>query len=304
MLTTHKYKSLAWVDAESPNNKEVKKIMQEYGIHPIVGEELLSPTLKPRLDVYDNYIYLILHFPAIRHTHSNEKNQEIDFIISKNFLITTRYDTVDALHKFSSEFETSSIIDKSTVTKHAGFIFYFMIKKLYKSIGHELEYIESSLKKIEEKVFKGKERQMVKALSDVNRNLIDMKQTIQHHGEILRELQEVGKKYFSAGFVGRLREIYDDYRRVMHTIEDHQEFLHELRETNDSLLSTKQNEVMKVLTIMAFITFPLSLVASIFGMNTTYLPIVGLKGDFWMVVGIMIVLMFVMFIFFKHKKWL
>ena len=77
-----------------------------------------------------------------------------------------------------------------------------------------------------------------------------------------------------------------------------------LRETNNSLLTTKQNEVMKVFTIMAFVIFPLSLVAGIFGMNTAYIPIVGLPGDFWMVMGIMVVLGVLFLSFFMYKKWL
>jgi len=304
MLTKHKYKNLTWLDLESPTSDEIKEIMQKYNVHPLVGEELFSPTLKPRVDVYDNYIYLILHFPAIHHTRSNEKNQEIDFILGKNFLITTRYDSVESLRNFSSEFETSALIEKSAVTKHAGFIFYYMMKKLYQSVSDEIEYIEGSLSKIEDNIFSGKERQMVQALSRVSRNLLDIKQTLQHQGEVLKELREVGKKIFSPAFVARFGEIHGDYRRVMHLVEDQREFIDDLRETNDSLLSTKQNEVMKFLTIMAFVTFPLSLIAGIFGMNTEVLPIVGTPGDFWIIILIMALMTLGMFFYFKHKKWL
>ena len=78
----------------------------------------------------------------------------------------------------------------------------------------------------------------------------------------------------------------------------------ELREINNSLVSTKQNEVMKILTIMAFVTFPLSLLASIFGMNTVYLPIVGHSLDFWIIIGIMAGATICFFAFFKHNRWL
>jgi len=304
MLTKRTYNKLIWIDLVSPSSEEVKEIMQKYNVHPLVGEELLSPTLKPRLDVYDNFLYLILHFPAIRHTHSNEKNQEVDFIIGKNVLITTRYDAVDSLHEFATEFETSAIIDKANVTRHAGFVFLYMMRFLYRSVSQELEYIENTLGKIEENIFLGKEKQMVRALSNANRSLLDIKQTIQHHGEHLSELHDVSKKFFTPNFAGQLKEIQTEYQHVVTVINDHQEFLKELRETNDSLLSTKQNEVMKVLTIMAFVTFPLTLIAGIFGMNTHYLPLVGRTGDFWVVMGIMALLAGLFFWFFKHKKWL
>jgi len=80
--------------------------------------------------------------------------------------------------------------------------------------------------------------------------------------------------------------------------------LSELRETNNTLLSTKQNEVMKIFTILAFVTFPLSLFASIYGMNTKYIPLVGMKNDFWIVIGMMAFATILMFIYFKYKKWI
>jgi magnesium transporter len=95
-----------------------------------------------------------------------------------------------------------------------------------------------------------------------------------------------------------------EYYRIKNSVVTHYDSLHELRETNNSLLSTKQNEVMKILTIMAFITFPLSLFASIFGMNTVYLPIVGNQYDFWIITGGMVIATVAFFTFFKKKKWL
>lgn len=304
MLTTHTYKKLVWVDLVSPTKDEIKTVMQQCGIHPRVAEELLSPTALPRLDVYDNYLYVILHFPTITFTGSNRSNQEVDFVIGKNVLVTVRYDSIDTLEQFSQELEMDAVLDPSIASKHGGFMFYYMLRKLYRSLANELEYLEGRLEKIEEYIFKGEERQMVEAISRVNRNLLDIKQAIEHHEEVLRELREAGKKLFGTPFTNRLDDIYHEYRRTTRQISNLRDFLSDLRATNDSLLSTKQNEVMKVLTIMAFITFPLSLVASVFGMNTGYLPFADSSGDFWIVIGIMVVLTAVFFWFFKYKKWL
>ena len=92
--------------------------------------------------------------------------------------------------------------------------------------------------------------------------------------------------------------------RVYNMIRNHLDMLAELRETNNSLVYTKQNEAMKVLTIMAFITFPLSLLAGIFGMNTTATPLIGSRHDFWIIISIMITATVAFFGFFKYKKWL
>ena len=304
MLTKYTHKNVTWIDLESPTKEEVHKIMEEYSIHPTVAEELLMPTLKPKVDLHDNFIYLILHFPAFRHTHNNQQNQEVDFIIGKDFIITTRYDTIDPLHKFSKVFEVDSILDKSDIGTHAGFVFFFMIKKLYKALEHELEYIHDALETIEEDIFEGREKEMVVSLSIVSRDLLNLKQALSPHKDVLNSFEEVGLKFFGKDFTHQIRSIGSEYYKINNIIHTHSDSLKELRQTNDSLLTTKQNEVMKVLTIMAFVTFPLSLIASIFGMNTSTLPIVGGPNDFWIIMIIMVSFTVIMFTFFKYKKWL
>ncbi|MEK7590036.1 MAG: CorA family divalent cation transporter [Patescibacteria group bacterium] len=304
MLTKYTHKNITWIDLESPTKEEVRKVMEEYSIHPTVAEELLLPTMKPRVDMHDNFIYLILHFPAFKHTHKHQQNQEIDFIVGKNFIVTTRYDTIDPLHKFSKVFEANSILDKSDIGTHAGFVFFFMIKKLYKSLEHELEYINDALETIEEDIFKGREKEMVVSLSIVSRDLLNFKQAMRTHEEVLNSFDEISTEFFGKNFTHHSKSIISEYYRVNSLIGSHSDSLGELRQTNDSLLSAKQNEVMKTLTIMALVTFPFSLIATIFGMNTKFLPLVGLPNDFWIVIGIMFTLTSIMFIFFKSKKML
>ena len=305
MITRYQHKNVTWVDLESPTSDEVREIMRKYHIHPIVAEELLHPTLKPRVEFYENnFIYLILHFPAFKHTHATQQNQEVDFIIGHNFIITTHYDTIDPLHKFSKVFEVDSILDKSGIGNHAGYIIYFMIKKLYGALEHELEYITDALKEIEDQVLKGREKEMVIELSGISRDLLSFKQAVSPHGDVLASFDPAGRQFFGNNFQHYLKNIVSEYYRVQNGIEANLDSLRELRETNNSLLSTKQNEIMKVLTIMAFITFPLSLIASIFGMNTRFLPIVGLPYDFWIIIGIMTVALISFFTFFKYRHWL
>lgn len=304
MITRYTYKDLVWLDVESPSQEEVRQIMQEFDIDPLIAEELLVPTLKSKVDLYKDFVYLILHFPAIKHTYTTSPNQEIDFIIGKKFIITGRYDTIDPMHKFSKVFEVNSIIDKSDMGEHAGMIFFYMIRKLYRALLHELEYIRTELENTEEKMFKQKEVEVVKDLSEISRMLLNFEKMTSAHADILSSFDVAGKKLFGDEFSYHLRAISSEYYKVKHAIDSEREFLRELRETNNSLLSTKQNEAMKTLTIMAFMTFPLSLVAAIMGMNTEYLPIVGLPYDFWIVMGIIGSMAIAMLVYFKHKNWI
>ena len=304
MISRYTHKKITWVDIESPDKEEVRTVMDEFRIHPIIADELLTPTLRPKVDVYENCIYLIFHFPTIIHQHNGHTEQEVDFVVGKNFIITTHYDLVDPLHDFSKVFEVNSILDKSNISEHAGFLFYYLMRELYKNLMEELDTVTEILENIEKEIFNGNEAKMVKVISDTARDLLNFKQAIRHHKEVLESFELAGEKFFGSDFLYYLRAITGEYYRINSLLDGNKETLDELRNTNDSLLTTKTNEIMKNLTILAFITFPLSLIAAIFGMNTIYMPIVGEPFDFLIIVGIMVAATVGMFIWFKNKKWI
>jgi Mg2+ and Co2+ transporter CorA len=131
MIKEYKHKNVTWIDLENPTQEEVRNLSIKYEIDSLTANELLTPTIRPRVDYHSNYIYLILHFPN-GHNDSNgfnKKIEEVDFIIGQNFIITTRYTNIDAILEFSKIFEVESILDKGNMTEHAGYIFYYMIQK-------------------------------------------------------------------------------------------------------------------------------------------------------------------------------
>ncbi len=304
MINRYTHKGLAWIDLESPSKEEIHALVEEFSLHPLVADELISPTMRPKVDIHPNSIFLILHFPAFRHTHTTDIRQEVDFVIGKNFLITVHYDAIDAIHKFSKEFEVSTILDKHNLGDHAGFLFYYLVKKLYRSQEHELEHIEDRIKNAESKIFKGEEYKMVAVLSRINRDLLDFKQALRTHKDILKSLETVGGKFFGSEFEYYLQSISGEYYKVANTLDGHKETLIDLRDTNDSLLTNKTTSTMKTLTMVSFATFPLMLISSIFGMNAQHMPIIGASFDFWVILALMVLTFFLTVSYFIYKKWI
>lgn len=303
MLTRHEQNGVTWVDMLAPTPAETRRVMEEFSIPPSVAEELLVPTTKPRVEFHPGFVYAILHFPALRHSHKSIE-QEIDFIVGEKWIITTHYDTVDHLTDFSKIFEVHTILGNTIVGTHAGFLFFFLMKRLYKAVDHEIDFVRSDLTHIDEHLFEGREVQMVERLSRAARDLLNLRQTIEPHRETLQTLERDGGKFFGEDFSPYLRGLANEYYRVHNHIMRSTEVLHELRETNNSLLSTKEGETMRVLTIMALLTFPLALLVSIFGIETEHNPIRGLPFDFWIIVGIVVGVGCGMLWYFKKRKWL
>ena len=304
MISRYIYKDLVWVDVQSPTQEEVRALMEEFSIHPLAADELLTPTLRSKVDFYPNFIYLILHFPTISHKHDGGHDQEIDFIVGKNFLITTHYDLIDPLHEFSKVFEVNSILEKSNIGNHAGFILFYIMRELYKMLDQELDHINHDFGDIEAKIFSGKERDMVNAISHLNRDLLNFKQILRPHKEVLESFEIAGTKFFGEDFSYYLHTIIGEYYKISNILDGHRETLLELRDTNDSLLTTKTNDIMKTLTVTAFIILPLTFIGQVFGMSVT-IPFVDNTNAFWLILATMVVIGVCLFSYFKFfKKWM
>src|SRR3989344_3536975 len=300
MINTYTHNDITWIDLESPNKDEIRSIVERYNIHPLVANELLVPTQHPKVDLYGDFVYLVLHFPAISHQHGNRNRQEIDFILSEKLLITTHYDLIDPLHEFSKVFEVSSLLDKSTMGKHAGFIFFFIIRELYKDLARQLDTIEATLHHIESNIFSGREQQMVEKISKMNHDLLTFKQSIRFHKGIWESFEIAGMKLFGNDFFYYLRSISGEDYKIASILEGHKDTLLDLRDTNDSLLTTKTNSIMQALTVMAFLVLPPSLVTGLFNMQVPGLPEVG----FWQVIMVMGIIVVSLFFIFKWKRWI
>ena len=267
MINKYEFRDEKWIDIDHGTAEEIHEIMDTYSIHPFVAKELTSKTPKPRLELHDTYIYCILHFPAWKHTHAkDEKSQEVDFIIGKKVLITARYDTIDALHKLGKDLEVEEVLKKGgnmdKISSHA--IFITMLRELYVSLFEELEYIEDRTDVITSKIFKGKEKKMVIEISEVTRTLIDFKKVTDLHHEILEALKKEGQKVFGEEFANEMELVISEYLKINTTIRSNLDMLRELRETNNSLLTSKQNETVKTFTIIGSILLVINLIVTVF----------------------------------------
>jgi magnesium transporter len=304
MVKKYTHKTITWIDVESPTIDEIRSLMEEYSIDPVVAKELQLPSYKEKIVLHKEYLYMVMHFPALRRSKSEGSDQEVDFIVGKSFIITTRYESIDALEKFAKLFEVNSILDKGIMEDHAGYVLYYIIKELYKSVSDELYGINDRMKKIEKEIFDGKEKAMVLEISRTNRDMINLDHALRSHKGVLDSLEEVSSQIFDEAFQSNCTKISNDYYKVEDMLSNSIDFLKELRDTNDSLLSAKQNETMKILTVITFLALPFAIITGLFQMNTSSTPLIGQVHDWQIIVGMEIIAVILFVIFAKMKKWL
>ena len=304
MIKKYTHKTITWVDVENPTPDEIRALMDEYSIDPNVARELQLPSYKEKIVLHKKYLYMVIRFPVLRHSNNGNGDQEIDFIVGKNFIITTRYEAIDALEKFTKLFEVNAILERGIMEDHAGYVLYYIIKELYKSVSDELDSISDSLKKIEKEIFGGREKEMVFELSMTNRDLINIDHALRTHKDLLDSLEKVAVEAFDPAFHENTVKINNDYSRVENILLDNIDFLKELRETNDSLLATKQNETMKILTVITFLVMPFTIITGFFQMSVSYIPLSNIRYIWFVIIGTEITVAVILYIMAKVKRWL
>ena len=179
-----------------------------------------------------------------------------------------------------------------------------LLTSMYSGLDTKIDYLTSKIQSIENEIFHDQEKELLYEISAVSRRLITFQQTVKAHETALENLKDAMIIAFGKSHTGSIENIQLTYTHLLRRIVGLTHTLQDLRETNNALLTTKQNEVMKILTILAFITFPLTLFTSLFGMNTIATPLVGTANDFWYIVGIMFLVSIGFFGYFKYKKWM
>lgn len=294
---------LLWLALKNPTTEEVQEVMGETSFPPALMSDLTMPVPKSTAVAHDGAIKLTMDFPVVKRIDVDHP-YEVKFLIAKHTLITVQYEEMEAIDRFKKEFEVISTLHKTSKHTTAGHLFMGLMHELYAACAAKLDYVESKLADIESKIFEENEKQMVVEIALVSKKLIAFRHILRTHDDIFKDAGPLFAEQYKNTFAHELEVIHDTYLTLLRRSNTLFETLTALRETNTAMLTTKQNEIMKILTIMAFVTFPLSLFTSTFGMNTTFTPIVGHPLDFWIIVGIMVIATVFFFIFFKYKRWM
>jgi magnesium transporter len=302
-MQTFSYGKTTWVHAMSPDEEQLRTIVDTYGIDPRISNELITPSSKPHLEIIEDGYYLVIHYPQYNGHDKTVTSYEINIVRHRDTVITVAYEQDEVIHQFTKEAEAASTLLKEEKTRpiSAQGIIDEILARMYRSTENEVKVCEDWMSDIEEKVFHGMERQMVYELSRIGRHLIHLYSILSYHGHLIQELQRVRRTLDRSSEAEQT--VLNAYRRTFTRLESARLVHLEIRRTNEDLLNMKRNEVMHSLTLITFLFFPLTIIAGIFGMNTV-VPFEQSPAGFLYIVGIMTAAVLVIYLFFKFRKWM
>lgn len=305
MLFRHTYQGGVWIDIEQPTEDDIRQVTREFSITERFERELLSPTPTTLATSEGNMALLVLHFPAPGTADGVTENQEVDFIVGSDFILTVRYEVVAPLHHLQKLLETQKLVSEK-VDLTVEVLLEILFAHLYASVHDHTNHTVSHLTRIERDMFDGNERTTILSILQVSREFLHMETALADQEEPLsRFLTELTEHdFFGTTFLERGERIRAERAQIERLVEIHRVIATELRETNIALLEARQNEIMKTLTTVNFIFLPLGLVAWIFAMRTEGIPFIDSPNAFWIVLGIMLGVAMLLTGFFIKKRWL
>lgn len=298
-----KSQKVTWIDILKPTKTDIDFLKKQHKFHPIILDELLHLSARSRVEFYNCYLYLTYHLPIFDKNLKTSRRAEVDFLITKDKVITIHYEDLEPLDSFmrsisnNPNFKNQAMQDSAKCT-------YFLIQEIIHFSLRQLRHVEDNIRDISQEIFKGTETKLLEKISYVKRDILDFSIISAPQEILLASLIEAGIKFWSGEVKIYLSDLAGDYSKVTQHVENYKATIEALETTNAQLLSAKTNAVMQRFTILAFLTFPIFFFTSLISIDFINTFISASPLRFWVIFLAVVSLVVSLVLIFRKKGWL
>ena len=286
-----------WVDATALTPDEASLISRFFGLHPVTEEDLVSPHTRIKVEEFPEYIfsafYGIMRNKAVEHV-------ELDFVLGQDFFISNHKKDI----RSASELKSNPARLDSLLAKGCDFVFHKILDEEIDNFFPVLEQIDEHIDHIETLVTKNPKPELLTKVLRHKRLISQIKKTAFNQREKIGQLAKSESRFITAAAVPYFRDVYDHSIRVSDVLDSCREAISNTFDAYMSAVSNRMGEVMKVLSIIATIALPLTVVSGIYGTNFEILPASAWPHGFWVMVGIMAAICVAMLAYFRKHGWI
>ena len=298
---------LTWVYIEKPSAAEVEFLKQHFKFHPLNLDDIVSRIQRPKINEYDDHLFIVLHFPVFDKQNQITRPSEVDVFIGESYVVTVHCSAdLKPLAKFFTECQLNEEKRRTYLGRSSGFLLYHILDRLVNYCFPILGKITESIDNIEDVIFTKAVPETVRRISLIRQDLISFRRVIHPQIAVIEMLERAEYPFFKEDQEAYFGDIADHIRKIWDGLEDGKEAVDGLADTSNWLTSHRIQEVMRILTIIMAIITPATLVASIYGMNVA-LP-GGVSGGSFLPFGVLLLVMALigvgMIVYLRHRKWL
>ncbi len=290
-----------WLNIDGSHQVDyLEEIGGRLNIHPLVLEDILNTNQRPKLEEYDEYLFIELNMLSWNAELSLVDAEQISLLLGEKYLITFQEQEKDVFEGVRKRIREG----KSRLARGgADYLAYSLIDAVVDNYFIVLENLGEQIEFLEEELVTDPDPDTLHAIHDLKRELIFLRKSVWPLREVISALERGESRLFRDSSLIYLRDAYDHIIQIIDTIETFREMVSGMLDIYLSSVSNRMNEVMKVLTMIATVFIPLSFIVGLYGMNFQYMPELGWKWGYPMVWGVIIAVVGGMVIYFRRKKW-
>src|SRR5574344_1275854 len=304
MIESLKIGSLIWRHVTNPDEEDFKFLRENFHFHPLDIEDCKSANQRPKIDIYDDYYFLILQYPNFDRQNRFIRTKEVKFFWGREYIITIEKSAWYVSQLFN-EYQERDPQELSDNIRTSDILLYRIFEKLMKESLYLLKKEGLDLELINRELFGSKQVKIIERISITRKNIITINTIFKpqlrvFHAFETGQIRGFGDLEYMEDYWGN---ILDYYQKVWDMTEDYEELIEGLSQTFDSMQTNKTNETMKILTLISSIILPLTFITGLYGMNVK-LPFQDEPWVFAGLAGVMAAVVVIFFYIFKHRKWM
>ena len=294
---------LRWVHIESPRAADRDWLEEHFDFHPLDFEDVYSRNNRPKLDQYDDYVFIVLHFPIFEKATGRMLTAELDLFMGPDYLITLPNIPLPPLTAMFERYREKDDLRVATLSKGSGYLLYKIVDTCVDASFPMLRKMAVKLDRIEDDIFEGRSSEIVRDISEAKQEIINFRRITRPQRAVLRDLERTKQRYLQEELEIYFDDISDAAERIWDTLENYKEVIEALESTNESVLSHRLNDSFRILTAASVVLLPLTLIASIFGMNVA-IPGEQSESAFIAILALMAFILIAMVAYFRRRGWL
>jgi len=279
------------------------ELAERFGWHPLDVEDVLSKRQRPKVDEYPDYLFAVLHFPFYDKAVQRLNAAELDVFLGPGYLVTLPTVELLPVSRLFQRCLAEPELRESLFAKGSGYLLYHVLDDLFDYCFPILDKIGHKLDAIEDQLEERRSEEIVRDISDAKQEIIAYRKIIKPERATLRLLERYTQRFLPQDLELYFDDIVDAAERIWDLLDNYKEVVEALEDTNESIISHRQQYRLQLLTVVSVILLPLTLIASIFGMNT-HVPGEGGTEGFWVVIGLMVLLGIALIGVFRWRRWL
>lgn len=294
---------LRWINIERPRQVDQAWLEERFDFHSLDYEDIFSRNQRPKVDKYDDYLFIVLHFPRYDKRVSRLNAAEIDIFVGPDYVITLPNESLQPVNYLFERCRSNEEFREQIFAKGAGYLLYRIVDGSVDGSFPMLRKMGNKLERIEEEIFAGRTMEVVRDISNVKQEIINFRKVVRPQRATFRDLERTKQRYISDDLDIYFDDIIDASERVWDMLENFKEVVEGLEATNESAISHGVNNTLRVLTAFSVVVLPLTLIASIWGMNV-HVPGQDQKAPFYAILGLMVFVLVGMLWFFRRRGFL